>query len=312
MNRLQKKCVIAAGGMHLLLLLILLIGPGFLTAPDQAQDNLPLIDVIPLTAVDEAISGGGNPNVTQPPPPAPQPITPPAPAPQPPPQVQPQPQPKPVEPPPQVEQLKPAPVKAEPTPVKVIEKPDAPNLEVPKKKPTAKPKDKPQVEVNLHKVKVSASSKATSQSPADAAAEARAQARAAQRERAARLAAINGAVNSLQQGLSPSTDVSTPGPGGAAFANYAQIVKSVYERNWIAPTDVSDDEATAKIEVVIARDGTVISARITVNSGSASLDRSVEQDLRRIKFVHPFPEGVTDSQRTFNINFNLKAKRLLG
>ncbi|HTJ00806.1 MAG TPA: TonB family protein [Dongiaceae bacterium] len=310
MNRLQKKCVIAAGGMHLLLLLILLIGPGFLTAPDQAQDNLPLIDVIPLTAVDEAISGGGNPNVTQPPPPAPQPITPPAPAPQPPPQVQPQPQPKPVEPPPQVEQPKPAPVKVEPTPVKVIEKPDAPNLEVPKKKPTSKPKEKTAIKVDLKKETVTANGQAISKAAAEK--EARAQARAAQRERAARLAAINGAVNSLRQGLSSSTEVETPGPGGAAFANYAQIVKSVYERNWIAPTDVSDDEATAKIEVVIARDGTVISARITVNSGSASLDRSVEQDLRRIKFVHPFPEGVTDSQRTFNINFNLKAKRLLG
>lgn len=309
MNRLQKKCVIAAGGMHLLLLLILLIGPGFLTAPDQAQDNLPLLDMIPQTAVDEAISGGGNPNVTQPPPPAPPVVTPPQQQ-QPPPQAQPQPQPKPVEPPPQVEQPKPAPVKVEPPPVKVIEKTDAPNLEVPKKKVTSKPKEKTAIKVDLKKETVTANGQAISKAAAEK--EARAQARAAQRERAARLAAINGAVNSLRQGLSSSTEVETPGPGGAAFANYAQIVKSIYERSWIAPTDVSDDEATAQAVVIITRDGTVKNARLVGKSGSAALDRSVEQVLRRVKFVHEFPEGTTDTERSFTINFNLKAKRLLG
>ena len=42
-NRLQKKCFIASAGFHLLLAVILLIGPGFLPSKNS-QDDLPLLD----------------------------------------------------------------------------------------------------------------------------------------------------------------------------------------------------------------------------------------------------------------------------
>ena len=85
MNRLQKKCVIASAGFHLLLLLILFIGPAFLSSRNQV-DDLPVVDFIPSKLIDAPFAGGGNPNVA-PPPPAPQPPVgqPPPPAPQPPP-----------------------------------------------------------------------------------------------------------------------------------------------------------------------------------------------------------------------------------
>ena len=38
MNRLQKKCFIASAGMHLLLVLILIIGPAFLSSKSKIED----------------------------------------------------------------------------------------------------------------------------------------------------------------------------------------------------------------------------------------------------------------------------------
>jgi len=67
-----------------------------------------------------------------------------------------------------------------------------------------------------------------------------------------------------------------------------------------------------KVKVVIARDGAVISDAIITRSGIPSLDKSVDNALRRVQQLPPFPEGAKQTQRTFIINFNLKAKRLLG
>ena len=67
-----------------------------------------------------------------------------------------------------------------------------------------------------------------------------------------------------------------------------------------------------KVKVVIARDGSVITDAILKRSGIPALDKSVENALNRVRQLPPFPEGAKDAQRTFIINFNLKAKRLLG
>jgi hypothetical protein len=40
------------------------------------------------------------------------------------------------------------------------------------------------------------------------------------------------------------------------------------------------------------------------------VDKSVQRTLDRVTFIAPFPEGAKDKQRTYTINFNLKAKRL--
>ena len=75
MNRLQKKCFIAATGFHLLLAAILIVGPAFLSS-NPKTDDLPLLNFVPVKTVDSLMSGGGNPKA-QPPPavaqPAPQP-----------------------------------------------------------------------------------------------------------------------------------------------------------------------------------------------------------------------------------------------
>ena len=65
MDRLQKKCFIASAGFHLLLALILLIGPAFLTSK-STPENVPLLDFVPVRTVDSLLSGGGDPKATPP------------------------------------------------------------------------------------------------------------------------------------------------------------------------------------------------------------------------------------------------------
>src|SRR5277367_2928098 len=93
MNRLQKKCVIATAGFHLLLLVILFVGPAFFWARERPDDT-PVLDMIPPNQVDSVTTGvqGAQPPKLAPPVVAPQPQpTPPLPKPV----VQPAPEPAP-------------------------------------------------------------------------------------------------------------------------------------------------------------------------------------------------------------------------
>ena len=57
MNRLQKKCVLATAGVHLLLFVILLVGPAFF-APRPKADDLQVLDVIPANLIDAPFASG--------------------------------------------------------------------------------------------------------------------------------------------------------------------------------------------------------------------------------------------------------------
>ena len=103
-----------------------------------------------------------------------------------------------------------------------------------------------------------------------------------------------------------------PGDSSVSAANYAQVVKSVYEQAWTPPNDTSSDDAIIKVRVTIASDGTVVSAQVVAPSGDASVDASVRNTLDRVQFIAPFPPGSTDRERTYPITFNLKSKRLNG
>ena len=65
MNRLQKKCVMATTGFHLLLLVILFVGPAFFWSREKPDDT-PVLDMIPANLVDTATTGVQS---AQPPPP---------------------------------------------------------------------------------------------------------------------------------------------------------------------------------------------------------------------------------------------------
>jgi TonB family protein len=295
MNPLQKKCILATAGFHLLLLLILFVGPGFFRRETPPVD-LPMLKVIPLNAIDAALSSGVA-KATPPPVAPPTPVTPPT-------------EPPPTEPTKPVVTPEPVPTPKVMEPAKPVE-PDTPE-DQPTDKPSpvpVKPKNKHTIDVDLTTVvrKVAKTHDDTAQKEAEARAEARAE-RDAERKREREISRITG---SLEHNLSHSTDVKLPGNDAESAANYGQIVKSLYEQAWIPPDNADNNDASPRVHVVIASDGTVISAHITDPSGDAAVDASVRRALERQRLFPPFPDGATDKERSYNINFDLKAKRML-
>ena len=300
MNRLQKKCFIASAGLHLLLLLVLLIGPAF-TASQTKPDTMPVLDFVPLKTVDSALSGGGNPNA------------------KPPPATFEKPQPAP-----------PAPVvKQEPPPPETVREPDPPKETVKEVAPRPDPEyslepskerkpKKPILDLTPitrpRETKEDIKARAQAAAQAEAREEAREEARRDTDRRRRIASALGSAANNLESSLSGSTSILLKGPGGGGvpYANFLQAVKSVYQSAWVVPDGITDDNATTAASVTIARDGTVVSSRITRSSGNPGVDRSVQVTLDRVKSAAPLPDTATENQRTVNINFNVAAKRAAG
>lgn len=282
MNRLQKKCVMATAGFHLLLLVILFVGPAFFLSREKPDDT-PVLEMISPNLVDSATTGAA---AAQPPPPAPE-VVPQTPVPTPP---EPEPEPVPVIVPPEPE-LAPVPEKVKP--VKPVKETVKPNLE-PVVKPSVTRPQPPKINLKLTERVVPKNNSTPAPAPPD------------------NSKVVNSALTSLRKNLSSPTEIAPVGNSSAAAANYGQVVKSIYEQKWILPDNVEADQANTKVSVTIASDGTVISARIISRSGDAKLDASVQRTLERVQFIAPFPSGSTDKSRTYIINFNPQIKRMLG
>ncbi len=267
MDRLQKKCLMVSGGTHSLLLVILLTSSAFFVSKTRQVMTRPLL-VVPSRLIDGISSGGGNPNIPQPPEPQKQ----------------------------KGEILKPTPQPPEPKP-----KPE-PKKEVPQPPVKPVPKDPPR-KITLDDLKPTVRKQ-------DQQAATKASAELKQRQELARK--LSETAKALREGFSSGTVVEVAGPGGIAFADYAQFVREVYDNAWVIAEDINDETATARVQVIIARNGNVVSARILRASGNAALDRSVQRALNIVKFVAPFPQGSKDQERTFIINFNIKSKRGIG
>ncbi len=317
MDRLQKKCFVGSVTGHVALIVIVLTSAAFVSSEkktDPMQD-LPVIDFVAFKTVDELIApGGGNPNAAKPPevmtaPPviAPAPAAPVTPEPEPQPQAPepeqkapPEPEPKPVVP-------APKPVIREPAPKPAPKAPKDDSSLVPsatKKKRT----------FDLKPIVRGADTKADTRKRAAALAaerEADRRDREIRRRFAAGIAsAASAAGQSSSRGV--AIELNGPGGGGVAYANFNQAVKSAYDRAWHLPDSVTDEGATVEATIVIARDGTVISARISKPSGNSGLDASVRRTLDRVKWAAPLPASEKQDQRTVPINFNVGAKRGLG
>ena len=255
MNRLQKKCIIATAGFHLVLLLILVFGSAFFS-PRPKPDDTQLLDVIPSNLIDAAFNSGVR-NAT---PPAPVAVPPPQPAPQP------------VVTPP-------------PTLTERLERIFIPE---PAKPVTEKPETKP------HQIQVS-TQLVTRIAPKNSSPNANPQQTAW---------AINNAIRNLKKNLSPGTTIDMPGDSTVAYANYGDVVVSVYHNAWVPPDGMDSASVTVQFKVTIASDGTVISARIVSSSGDANVDSAVQRMLDRVTVIAPFPEGATEKERNYTINFN--------
>lgn len=288
MKRLERECLAASLVLHTVLLVLLVVGSGF-SARERPTEEVTLLTFIPDHLTDSPFQGGGSPS---PPPaqPAPPVVTPPAPAPPPSPAPEPRTPPR-VEPPPKPA---PAPKKPEPAP----EPAPPPRRIEPSLKPVTRPPDRTQVDRE------------------QAAARERAQEEAQTRRLAEiRGQRVNRLVTGLQQNLSSSTSVTVPGTGGATYASYSSYVDLIYRTAWapLKPRETTDANASVLVRVVIARDGTVISSEIRRRSGNAALDQSVRATLDRVRTIgRPFPEGARDSQRDFDIEFNLQSTGAAG
>jgi len=281
MDRWQRRGLAVSLALHALLLAVLVLGPAF-RAPDRSLPDLPVIEFVPLRLVDEPDFRGGQREV-QPPPPQPKP-----------------PEQAPPEPavrrePPRAERW------PEPAPEPRPEPAPEPRVEpAPQPEPSARATRRlPEVSTRL--VRRPVEGRQSSGSRADEA------------EVRARQEALQQALNRLQELARSSTEVGVPGPGGEAYANYAQYVKTVYTRAWLVPPDLDVEDATVVASVTIARDGTVLSARIIRGSGHPGVDASVQRTLDRVRTIgREFPAGSREDRRTFTIHFNLRAKRLTG
>lgn len=301
MNRTQKKCFLAATGMHALLLAILFVGPAFLSS-SKPDDNRPPNDFVAYRTVEQVLSGGGSPNVR-----TPTPVVNPPPA-------QPKTETPPAAPPPQrVERAEPVRVE-KPVPQR-IEKPAPPKVETPDPEAfdTKPVKRKPQVDLKpIVRPRNSAPQNPTPKVKPEVDTDSQADADAERRNRFANLA--KNTASDLRGGLSSATEIKLPGPGGGGvpYANFRDEVKKAYDDAWIVPDGVTDDDATATASITIARDGNVLNWRLIQRSGNALADQSVEMVLRRVTVAAPLPDEAKESQRTVTIKFNVKAKRGTG
>ncbi|HRY48224.1 MAG TPA: TonB family protein [Candidatus Paceibacterota bacterium] len=315
MKRVQYQCLAASTVAHSLLVLIVFLGIGFGSAQKREVD-LPILEVIPSRLVDEAVFGGGDPR-----PPGPENKTPerqalPA-APANPPPIKPQPA------------SEPPPSKPEPAPKSDSKAPPEKPIDPPKAAEPAKPfpsdepspapvKTPPKKARNIDLSQRKTRSEVSGIVPRNTQ---RAQQEAADKARREAIenwrGQISGALGSIRRNLSSSTTIEVSGggvggTGGEAYANYAQVIRTLYDRAWIDPEEVADSNLSVRAAIVIARDGRILSSRLVRPSGVAAMDKSVRQALDRVTRVPAFPAESKDIERTFNINFNLKAKRSLG
>jgi TonB family protein len=274
MDRLQKKCFIASCGMHVVLFLVVLFGAAFFT-PEKPKP-VETLTMIPSKLIDGASGGGGNPNI------------------------------------PRTEERikgetldpvvpKPQPVKPEPP----KPRPEPPKPEVAKAEPPPKtiPKQAP---IELKPISKTANG---AKPKVDPKAKAQADAKAAQKELAKAIGQVR---ENMRQGFNSGTKVEVSGPGGEAYASYRSFVFAAYDNAWTIHPDVANDESAVLTKIVVHRTGRIISAEIVQRSGNVAVDKSVQRALDTVRSLPPFPEAARDQERTFTIEFNLKAKRLIG
>ncbi len=313
MNRLEKKCVIASTAFHTLLLGILLFGSALMPGPSEKAFNP--ITVYSSAAVSDALSSGGSPNVPTPPSQPVAPPSPPADAPKP----AAKPLPQPVEPPKPIRQETPKPPVERVEIPKDFKIPKATKLKAEKVKPPEPLEETVKPPKESHKIVLDKSnSRMAVRKPNDTAKAAQEAAQNAANDARKRTAReIASSLKNISSHLSPSTLVDTQfvsgnGTPGEVSVNYRELIASIYYNAWSASADLDDTTPVVLASVTIARNGNVISARITKPSGNAAMDRSIANVLQTVTFIEPFPAGSTDQERTVTVKFNLLAKRGTG
>ena len=82
---------------------------------------------------------------------------------------------------------------------------------------------------------------------------------------------------------------------------YASIVKEAIQKNWRYPIFGTQKSITVTIEIKVAPDGRILSARVATPSGEPQLDNSALKAVRETEYLPPPPSRNID---TLLINFN--------
>ncbi len=322
--------------MHALLFVVLIVAPAFL--PEKPRANTPVINLVSARELDAILRAAEAP-------PAPAPVSSPAPAPVAPVVVEPAPAPKPVEPPRPVEPPPPPTKPIEPVPKKEVVKEPPPKLvkveprplppsakgkEAPVKKETKKTKEpepppaktaptKSTVKIADTKTLISRKSEEDAKAKQKAETEERAlsvaAAKAAQQAHLQRVAKMKAILGGIPGGLSSPVDIHIDaggGPNAAAFLDYGPMMVRIYEQMWLVPANLNDSLSIVSVTVTVARNGRVLKSQLLKPSGNSAIDKSVGETLQKVIQFEPFPASFREAQKTFNIDFNLKAKRNTG
>ena len=272
MNRLEKKCFIASSGLHLLLALVLLVGPAFLSPQPKPVQASQYLDIIPLKVIEAAFVGGGNPNAK---PPAPSPSRPPQP-----PEDKP-PKPNPVEPKPQTASVEPSDTKTR--------KPDIDLNKRVTRNSDSKSKSKPKETSESQKLVQLRSERA-----------------AAVRD------ALENLKDGLSSSTTIEIKGPGGEAYASYQSVLQSIYQMHYDKELASAGDLASKETTVVVSVTVARSGQVVNSRIIKPCGIAGFDRLVRRVLEQVDFIRPFPEGVKDSERTFTVGFELRPNRAIG
>ncbi len=321
--------------MHALLLVIVFVAPAFL--PEKPRVSTPVINLVNSQKLDALLRAAeAPPTPVAPAAPVAPAVVEPAPAPkvvEPPRPVEPTPTPKPPEPvkkkevakepPPKITKvepraLPPSPKGKEASVKKPVKKSKEPEPETPTKTAKATP-TKSTIKIadtqNLVSRKNDEDTKARQKAEAEERAQAVATAKAEQQARLQRAAKVNSILGGIQGGLSSPVDVhidAGSGPNAAAFLDYGQMMVRIYEQAWLVPPNLSDSLAVVNVSVTVARNGRVLDWQVNKPSSNSAVDKSVRETLQKVIQFDAFPASFREPQRTFNIDFNLKAKRTTG
>ena len=324
--------------MHSLLFVIVIVAPAFL--PEKPRPSTPVINLVNPRELDAILRAAEAPA-------APAPVTAPTPAPGAPTVVEPVPVPKAVAPPRPIEPTPPAPKPKPAEPVKkkeVVKEPPpkpakveprplpvtAKGKEAPVKKETKKTKEpepppaktaptKSTVKIADTKPLISRKSEEDAKAKQKAETEERAlsvaAAKAAQQAHLQRVAKMKSILGGIPGGLSSPVDIHIDaggGPNAAAFLDYGQMMVRIYEQMWLVPANLNDSLSIVSVTVTVARNGRVLKSQLLKPSGNSAIDKSVGETLQKVIQFEPFPASFREAQKTFNIDFNLKAKRNTG
>lgn len=105
----------------------------------------------------------------------------------------------------------------------------------------------------------------------------------------------------LEQGAKPSDRTVIPEDDQI----YKAMVKKAFMNAWAQPSLAEAGDAVTEVEIRLAGDGTVASARISKNSGVRALDESVAKSLRYVKRINGLSADFLSRYKVLTISFRV-------